>query len=112
MLLSSFLLQAAPAEPGASGGPQFWIMMGLIMVVFWFFMIRPQQKKAKDAKKFREALQKGAKVVTIGGIHGRVVEVNDTTILVEVDNNVKLRFEKSAIAMDNTMQLNEATAKG
>lgn len=108
MLLSSFLLQAAPAEPGAGGGPQFWIMMGLIMVVFWFFMIRPQQKKAKDAKKFRESLQKGSKVVTIGGIHGKVLEVADTTILLEVDNNVKLRFEKSAIAMDNTMQLNEA----
>lgn len=110
MLLSFLPLQAAQ-QPGG-GGPQFWIMMGLIMVVFWFFMIRPQQKKAKDAKKFRESLQKGAKVVTIGGIHGRVVEVNDTTILVEVDSNVKLRFEKSAIAMDSTMQLNEATAKG
>jgi preprotein translocase subunit YajC len=86
--------------------------MGLLMVVFYFFMIRPQQKKAKDAKKFRESLQKGSRVVTIGGIHGRVVEVADTTILLEVDNNVKLRFEKTAIAMDNTQQLTEATAKG
>lgn len=89
----------------------FWIMMGLLMVVFYFFMIRPQQKKAKDAKKFRESLQKGAKVVTIGGLHGKVAEVNESTVLLEVDGNVKLRFEKSAIAMDNTMQLNEATAK-
>lgn len=85
--------------------------MGLLMVVFYFFMIRPQQKKAKDAKKFRESLQKGSKVVTIGGIHGRIVEVADTTVLLEVDSNVKLRFERSAIAMDNTQQLNEATAK-
>ena len=89
----------------------FWVMMALIMVVFWFFMIRPQQKKAKAAKQFRESLQKGSKVVTIGGIHGRVVEVADTTILLEVDSNVKLRFEKSAVAMDNTQQLNEANAK-
>ena len=87
-------------------------MMGLLMVVFYFFMIRPQQKKAKDAKKFREALQKGTKVVTIGGMHGRISEVNDTTVLLEVDGNVRIRFEKSAIAMDNSMQLNEATAKG
>lgn len=86
-------------------------MMGLLMVVFYFFMIRPQQKKAKDAKKFRESLQKGSKVITIGGIHGKVVEVNDATVLLEVDNNVKLRFEKSAVAMDNTMQLTEASAK-
>ncbi len=85
--------------------------MGLLMVVFYFFMIRPQQKKAKDAKKFREALQKGTKVVTIGGLHGRISEVNDTTVLLEVDGNVRIRFEKSAIAMDNSMQLNEATAK-
>ncbi|MCB0794477.1 MAG: preprotein translocase subunit YajC [Flavobacteriales bacterium] len=90
----------------------FWIMMGALMVVFYFFMIRPQQKKAKDAKKFRESIQKGAKVVTIGGIHGKVVEVSDKTVLLEVDSNVKLRFEKSALAMDSSMQLNETTAKG
>jgi preprotein translocase subunit YajC len=102
------LLQGQTGENPAS----FWIMMGLLMVVFYFFMIRPQQKKAKDAKKFREALQKGTKVVTIGGLHGRISEVNDTTVLLEVDGNVRIRFEKSAIAMDNSMQLNEATAKG
>ncbi|MBK9075351.1 MAG: preprotein translocase subunit YajC [Flavobacteriales bacterium] len=86
-------------------------MMGLLMVVFYFFMIRPQQKKAKDARKFRESIQKGTKVVTIGGLHGRVVEVSDKTVLLEVDTNVKLRFEKSALAMDNTMQLTEEVAK-
>lgn len=102
----TILLQAQ-----TGGGPEFWIMMGLLMVVFYFFMIRPQQKKAKDAKKFREALQKGTKVVTIGGLHGRISEVNDTTVLLEVDGNVRIRFEKSAIAMDNSMQLNEVTAK-
>lgn len=102
------LLQGQTGENPAS----FWIMMGLLMVVFYFFMIRPQQKKAKDAKKFREALQKGTKVVTIGGMHGRISEVNDTTVLLEVDGSVRIRFEKSAIAMDNSMQLNEATAKG
>ena len=85
--------------------------MGLLMVVFYFFMIRPQQKKAKDARKFRESLQKGSKVVTIGGIHGKVVELSDTTVLLEVDNGVKLRFERSAISMDSSSQLTEETAK-
>ena len=86
-------------------------MMVLLFVVFYFFMIRPQQKKAKDARKFRENLQKGAKVVTIGGMHGKVVEVNDKTVLLEVTEGVKMRFEKSAVAMDNSMQLTEETAK-
>ena len=109
-MIASFLLQAAPAAEGQSPA-SFWIMMGLLMVVFWFFMIRPQQKKSKDAKKFREALAKGTRIVTIGGIHGRILEVADTTVLVEVDSNVKLRFEKSAIAMDNSQQLNEVATK-
>lgn len=87
------------------------IMMVLLFVVFYFFMIRPQQKKAKDARKFRESLQKGAKVVTIGGLHGKVVEVNEKTVLLEVSDGVKMRFEKSAVAMDNSMQLTEDTAK-
>lgn len=107
MISAAILLQAQ----GEQNPMSFWIMMALLMVVFYFFMIRPQQKKARDAKKFRESLEKGSKVVTIGGIHGRVVEVNDTTVLLDVDNNVKIRFEKSAIAMDNTMQLPETPAK-
>ena len=87
------------------------LMMGALFVVFYFFMIRPQQKKAKEAKKFRESLQKGIKVVTIGGLHGKVVEVSDKTVLIEAADGVKLRFEKSAIALDSTMQLTEDTAK-
>ncbi|MBL7963457.1 MAG: preprotein translocase subunit YajC [Flavobacteriales bacterium] len=102
------LLQAATGEQ--SPMPTI-IMFGLMFVVFYFFMIRPQQKKAKEARKFRENLQKGARVVTIGGIHGKVLEVNDKTVLVEVDSNVKLRFEKSAIALDSTQQLTEEAVK-
>lgn len=107
MINATILLQAQ----GEQNPMSFWIMMALLMVVFYFFMIRPQQKKAKDAKKFRESLQKGSKVITIGGIHGRVVEVNDSTVLLEVDGNVKLRFEKTAIAMDSSMQLAEGQSK-
>ena len=108
MNILSILLQAAPGQP--SSLPTI-IMMVLLFVVFYFFMIRLQQKKAKDARKFRESLQKGTKVVSIGGVHGKVVEVNDKTVLLEVADGVRIRFEKSAIAMDNTMQLNEETAK-
>ena len=103
----SIALQAQPQ----GNNWQFLAMMSLLFVVFYFFMIRPLQKKAKEAKKFRESLQKGSKVITIGGLHGKVVEVNDKTILIEADTNVRLRFEKSAVAMDSTMQLTEEVAK-
>lgn len=99
-------LQAQQQNPAS-----FWIMMGLLMVVFYFFMIRPQQKKAKDARKFRESLQKGSKVITIGGIHGKVVELADKTVLLEVDSGTKLRIERSAISMDSSTQLTEEMAK-
>ncbi|QQR86470.1 MAG: preprotein translocase subunit YajC [Flavobacteriales bacterium] len=105
----NILLQAAPGqEPSML---RTILMMGAIFLVFYFFMMRPQQKKMKDAKKFREALQKGTRVVTIGGIHGKVVEVDDKTVLLEVDSNVKLRFEKSAVSMDSSTQLTEETKK-
>ena len=70
-------------------------------------MIRPQVKKQKAEKTFRETLTKGAKVVTIGGIHGRIVEVNDKTFMVEIDTNVKVRVEKSAVSADATRALEQ-----
>ena len=82
-----------------------FIMLGLMMLVFYFFMIRPQMKKAKDEKKFRSELTKGQKVVTIGGIHGKVLELKENTILMEVDNGVKLKVEKSAISLNSTAEL-------
>ncbi|GAB1474856.1 preprotein translocase subunit YajC [Bacteroidota bacterium] len=89
------------AEAGA-GNWSFLIMMGLIFVVMYFFMIRPQQKKQKELAKFRNSLEKGDKVVTLGGIYGVVAEVRDQYVLVEVDSNVKLRIDKSAIVKDIT----------
>lgn len=70
-----------------------------IILVFYFFMIRPQTKKAKEAKKFRESLEKGTKIITIGGIHGKILEVNDTSVLIDA-GGAKLRVEKSAISTD------------
>lgn len=89
----------------------FWIMMALLMLVFYFFMIRPQAKKAREARKFREELKKGDKVITIGGIHGKVIELKDKSVLMEVDSGTKLRVERSAISMDNSEILNEQTVK-
>ena len=82
------------------------LMFGLIFVVFYFFMIRPQIKKQKDQKKFVEELKKGDKVVTTAGIHGRIVEVTDTIVTVDVDGGVKMRFEKSAISLEASKALN------
>jgi preprotein translocase subunit YajC len=94
--------------PPQGGQQQTWptfVMMLLIIVVFYFFFIRPQMKRSKDQKKFKESLQKGQKIITIGGIHGRIVEIQDTTVTIEVENNVRLRVEKTAIAMDNSQTI-------
>jgi len=72
-------------------------MIVLMIGVFYFFMIRPQMKKQKELKKFRENLASGDKIVTIGGIHGKILEVTDTTVLV-TSEGTKLRFDKSAVA--------------
>ena len=86
-----------------------FIMLGLMMVVFYFFMIRPQMKKAKDEKKFRSELTKGQKIVTIGGIHGKIVDLKENTVSIEVDNSGnKLKIERSAISMNNTTELGQA----
>lgn len=77
-------------------------MIVLLFVVLWLFFIRPQNKRQKEAQKFRDALQKGDKVMTIGGIHGKVHEVKETTIVITVDNNVNIEVEKSALVANGT----------
>ena len=94
------LLQAAPAAQG--GGASMWIMLALIFVVMWFFMIRPQRKQQKELQNFRDSLKKGDKVVTIGGIYGTVCEIKEGSVLIEVDNNVKIRVSKQALVKDFT----------
>jgi len=74
----------------------------LIMVVFYFFFIRPQMKKAKDQRKYREALKKGDKIITIGGIHGKIIEVRETSFMIEVEGQNRLEIEKSAVVMDSS----------
>jgi preprotein translocase subunit YajC len=101
------LLQAAPG--GSSSTSMIFLLA--IVVVFYFFMIRPQMRKQKKENEFRTQLQKGAKIVTIGGLHGRILEVSDRTFLVEIDSNVKVRIEKSAISADATRSLDQNSSK-
>ncbi len=91
-------------------GMQQMIMFGLIIVVFYFFMIRPQMKKAKDQKKYIEELKRGDKVITTAGIHGKIVDITDTTFLIEVESGTKIRFDKSAISLEASKALNATKA--
>ena len=101
------LLQAAPGGGGA--GSLQLILLGGMILVFWLFMIRPQAKKAKIAKKFQEEMQKGDKIVTIAGIHGTIYKVNeDGTIQIETSPGSYLKIEKSAISMEWTQNINKA----
>ncbi|WP_026462349.1 preprotein translocase subunit YajC [Adhaeribacter aquaticus] len=99
------ILLQAPA-PGSISNILF---IGAIILVFYFFMIRPQQKKLKDQKKFRESLTKGSSVVTIGGLHGKIVSVEDTTVVLEVDRGVRLTFDKTSIASEAGAKTEEIT---
>jgi preprotein translocase subunit YajC len=98
------LLEGAPQEAPGWMSLLPWVA---IILVFYFFMIRPQTKKAKEQKKFRESLDTGAKVVTIGGLHGKIVGMQDTTVLLEVESGTKIKVEKSAISMDSSSMLSE-----
>ena len=102
MDLMTILLAAGGGANAGGGMGSTLIMFALIFGIMYFLMIRPQQKKAKDMQKFREELGKGMKIVTIGGIHGRILEVREKTFVVEVGNGLKLEIEKSAISMENT----------
>ena len=99
-MLDFIFLQAATAAaegPAQQSSWSFWVMMILIFVVFYFFMIRPQQKKQKELQKQRDALTKGSKVVTAGGIYGIVKEVQETTFLLEVAKDVTIKVDKGSV---------------
>jgi len=85
-------------------------LLGGLMLIMYFFMIRPQMKRAKEAKKFRETLEPGSKVVTIGGVHGKILEVGETNVLLSVESG-KMRVEKSAISADSITSEQELTKR-
>lgn len=112
MIENAILLDAAPAGAGASAGASAG-MMNIIMIValiaiFYFFMIRPQQKKQKELRKQREAMSKGDNVVTAGGIYGRIREIDENTnsMLIEVDKDVKIRVDRNSV-YPSAVQANE-----
>jgi preprotein translocase subunit YajC len=109
--LATILLMFQDPKTGAMNYPQI-IMLVLIMVVFYFFMIRPQQQKAKQQKQFKESLNKGEKIVTIGGIHGKIIEVKENTFIIEAGNGIKLEIEKSAISLELTKAVQQAGKAG
>lgn len=94
--MNNILLQAAAAPAGQNGWSSI-LMIVLMFVVIYFFMIRPQQKRQKEIKKFRDSIKTGDKVITAGGIYGKVKDVKDTTILLEIADNVRITIDKNSV---------------
>ena len=110
MNLAMVFLMLGQGGSGGGGGFQF-IFLGLMILVFWLFMIRPQAKKAKQQKQFLQNLQKGDKIVTIAGIHGTVNKLNDDgTMMLEINPGSYIKIEKSAISMEWTANINKPAA--
>ncbi len=103
-MFNSYLLQAAGAANPQGSLLSMILPFALIFIVFYFFMIRPQNKKAKETQAMLDAMKKGDKVVTIGGIHGTVSQVKEKTVIVKVDDGTKLEFNRSAIATVNNAE--------
>lgn len=95
-----FLLMAPAEGQQGGGGWSMLLMLLAFFLILWFFMIRPQQKRAKQEQEARNAMQKGDKVVTIGGIHGKISEIQENAFLIEVAEGVKIKVEKNAIAVN------------
>ena len=112
-MLNLILLQEAAQTSAAGNSWSFWVMMILIFVVFYFFMIRPQQKRQKELQQFRDGLSKGDKVMTVGGIHGTISGMTETTFLILIAEGVEISVEKSSVVADtsDTTGAQEAAGK-
>lgn len=97
MNLLTILLQEAGGEEGGGGSATTLLMYGAIIVIMYFFMLRPQIKKSKEARKFRESLSTGDHVVTAGGIHGKVTDIHENTVILSTEGGGKLKVEKSSV---------------
>jgi preprotein translocase subunit YajC len=102
-MFQTLLLQAG----GTGGGYTQFLMLGGMIAIFYLFFIRPQQKKQKDTKKFIEEIGKGDQVVTVGGIHGKVVSVENELVTLDVDRGTKLLIEKSSISLDASKRIQD-----
>ena len=104
MNLLTYLLMFPQSKDGSGSGLTSMLPLLLIILVFYMFFIRPQMKKNKEIKKFREHLQKGDKIITLGGIHGKIIEMGETTVIIEVEGQNRLKIEKSAITIDGVVK--------
>lgn len=110
--LLSFFFLMTPDPSGKGGSTTTLIMMGGMILVFYFFMIRPQAKKAKQQKQFINEMQKGDKIVTIAGIHGKINKVNeDGTLEMETSPGSYMKIERSAISMEWTANINKVVTE-
>jgi preprotein translocase subunit YajC len=100
------ILMTQPAG-GSSNPIMSFLPLILIAVVFYFFMIRPQTKRMKDQKNFITNLKKGDKIVTVGGIHGKIAEINDDTFMMEIENGVKMKIDRVSVSLEASKKLNE-----
>jgi preprotein translocase subunit YajC len=103
-MIAQVLLQAQ------SPGNPLWgniILFGGIILIFYLFMIRPQQKKQKDQKKFIEELKKNDRIVTVGGIHGKIVALDNETVTLEVDRGAKITFDRSSVSLESSKKLQQ-----
>ena len=107
MNLLSILLMA-PAGEGGGNPLKSLLPFILILVIIYFFMIRPQSKKAKEQRNFKEQVKKGDKVITIGGIHGRILEIREKDMIIDAGNGIKLTIQKDAISMEASKTLNQS----
>lgn len=96
----------------AGGGSNFTFLltMGAVFIVMYFFMIRPQQKKQKDQKKFIDEMKKGDAVVTIGGLHGKIADLDELTVTLEVDRGTRLRFDRASISQEGSKKVQAENA--
>ena len=106
--LQYFLGQAVQSDPGG-GIMSTVIMFALIILIFYFMILRPQQKRSKERQKLLEGVKKGDKIVTVGGIHGTVVGVEEKTLLVQIADNLKVKLERSGVASINREGTPEGT---
>lgn len=100
MNMNYIFLMQGQGEQG--GGISMLLMMGMVVVVFYFFMIRPQMKKRKELVKFRSELKKGDKILTIGGIHGKIADIKEDSIVIETEGQMRLKVDKNAIIKDSS----------
>ena len=105
-LLFLLMGQAPEGTGAASNGTITLIFILLLLLIFYFFMIRPQQKKQKQIEEYRSRLTKGDKVITIGGLHGKITDVQEKVFVIEIADGVKITIEKAAVAIDENAAKN------